>query len=196
MEKKNKFNESLGVSYPYFSFLFLFDEYVKKMSAIQSLDFNLLLENVKGEDQEVSAELSVNRLEPKEKVELCKLMSRSAGKFNIYKGVGFGNDLRNPSLNLNQSLHIRADFGSESDEIEYVMSLISSLTLAKAFAAYSYFKSRLSSPFRMIQVYWDGNFFFLSLGFFCKLQHLICFKRSEKLRCSESDFRKRHVDRK
>ena len=167
-ESRKQFNLSLGCLYPYLSLNFLFEHQLNKLKSVPSIDPMLLTQHLSKNNIQPT-ELSVVSLKKEEHIELCKLMSRSAGRPNIYYQLGLGYDLRENttrwdmnklelSPKLAKYMHaikqgLCPEFESEQDENEFKVELISKLTLSEAYILYCHYLERMNSPFRVIECY-------------------------------------------
>lgn len=144
-KKRNEFNHSIGAKYPFFSLLYMFEDYVKKMSTVACLDFDLLMSNSPVDD----SELSISRLNRDEQIQLCRLMSRSAGRVNPFELINMDPMLREFPENYNFSIPNPIDSDKEDD---YFLNLMDELTMSEAYILYKRFISRLNSPYRSIEL--------------------------------------------
>ena len=162
-EKRKQFSLGLNCAHPYFNLVFLFNDYVEKMKQAPFLNFVYLAQNLphkSDNDHGLSVEKVI--VNEKHRVGLCKLMSRSSGALNFYRMFGFGYDLREErsrvSVVPSEKIKIPSENCTEEDEINFVNSAVSKLTLSDAFIIYSHLKHRINTPFRAITVLFDGKF--------------------------------------
>jgi hypothetical protein len=166
LEMRNNFNSN--VKYPYFSTLFMISDYVKRMSHAQSLDVTLLINSFRNEDP--NDDMSVLQLKREHQIELCKLMSRSAGKINYQKLIGLGTDYRGKWFVRDKNTRndpkiqelMRRPIRTADDLLEFTADCLPYLTMAESYIAFSTIKMRLTSPYRAIDVYWWGKYFFFN----------------------------------
>ena len=166
LEMRNNFNSN--VKYPYFSTLFMISDYVERMSHAQSLDVTLLINSFRNEDP--NDDVSVLQLKREHQIELCKLMSRSAGKINHQKFIGLGTDYRGKWFVRDKNTRndpkiqelIRRPIRTADDLLDYTGDCLPYLTMAESYIAFSTIKMRLTSPYRAIDVYWWGKYIFFS----------------------------------
>ena len=166
-ESRKQFNLSLGCLYPYLSLNFLFEHQLNKLKSVPSIDPMLLTQHL-SKNPIQNAELTVVSLKKEEQIELCKLMSRSAGRPNIYYQLGLGYDLRENTTRWDRDFELSSkfakymhtikqglcpEFESEQDENELKAELISKLTLSEAYILYCHYLERMNSPFRVIECY-------------------------------------------
>lgn len=184
-ENRTKYTVSIGFKYSYFSLIHLMDEYLKRISKVACLDFNLLVKYLpksskSSHHHELSEALNVNGLNRDEQLKLCKLMSRSSGKINFFKLFGFDCLLRDvierkdgrcrttiTTTNINTSKAIANSdkpndktTSCESNTIndEHLLSSMMSLTLSEGYIFFDRFKKRLTMPFKGVTTYRFGLF--------------------------------------
>lgn len=144
-KKRFDFNQAIGAKYPYFSILFMIDEYVKRTSTVACLDFDLLINNSPVDD----SDLSITNLNRDEQIQLCRLMSRSAGRVNPFELVNMDPLLREYTDNYDYSLPDQLDSDKEDENF---LNSINELTISEAYILYKRFITRLNSPYRTVEL--------------------------------------------
>lgn len=157
-ERRSSFNAAIKCAHPFFNFGYLIMEYLNQVTLVSSLDFDFLIKTC---PQEPGDELSVRSLAREQQIELCRLMSRNAGRLNYYRILGFGADFRQPkpawphNNQLVQQYHALTD---NHKKIELILSNLASMTLAEAYALYCAYQTKLASPYRQINVFHNPEF--------------------------------------
>lgn len=147
-EKRIEFNISIGFKYSYFSPLHLIDDYVKKMSRVAGLDFNLLTRYLPKDNH-----LSVASLSKENMFELCKLISRSSGKVNYYVLMGFDSMLRQ---NVKRPIERMTPKQVESLDEEFVLNNATKLGLSEGFIFLERYSRCLQSLYSTVEKAQDG----------------------------------------
>jgi hypothetical protein len=127
-----------------------------------------LINSFRNEDP--NDDMSVLQLKREHQIELCKLMSRSAGKINYQKLIGLGTDYRGKWFVRDKNTRndpkiqelMRRPIRTADDLLEFTADCLPYLTMAESYIAFSTIKMRLTSPYRAIDVYWWGKYFFLN----------------------------------
>ena len=142
--------------------IYQMNQYNMRMAKVASLNFSLLDVNLKHFNA-INNQLSVSNLNKDYKLELCKLMSRSAGRINHFKMFGIGSDLRESSSSLEEKrrheniIRDTIDFNRlklpGNNQIDFFLSNFNKLTMAEAYIIYKMFQNRLTLPYRKLEVY-------------------------------------------
>ena len=166
-EKRLQYNKANGWDHPLYSLTFLVNDYLQAASKQGgSLDFNLLNAQI----EKTNDPLCVSQLNNEERLELCKLMSRSAGRLNKYSLYGIDATLRENTHNFNIDFKkygkhadnlkngLPLEFANEAEEDQFLTTELPKLTLAESFAVYEHFAEKLTSPWRKIKFFYGKNF--------------------------------------
>ena len=165
IQRKSQFNQSINCQHPYLSVNYLLNDYLADTTQVACLDFNMLSNAIPNDENDP---LTVRALQTEQQVELCRLMSRNAGKLNFYKLAGFGNDFREcksvvgstekEKKLLDQYLSLKSD----EERHEFALANLNSLTVAQAYALYKAYQLKHSSSYRRISVFYNKNMYRLS----------------------------------
>ncbi len=160
-ENRFNYNKSFGWDHPAFSLSFLVSEYIKTFSKMAgSLDFDFLNSHIKKNND-------LYQLSNDERLELCKLMSRTAGRLNKFSMLGIDYtldemtnmpDIKKYGKNTkNLYKYLPLEFESEAEENQYLLYEISKLSIGLSYSVYEYYAQRFSSPYRNIQLCSDAK---------------------------------------
>lgn len=140
-EIRSQFNVDLGYKHGYYSPLFLLAAFVKRMTRSPALNFVRLSERL---PSSFSPELDINGVSEPLRLQLCKLMSRSAGWINLWVMFGFDCWLRETPRGFKPSLTIPVSLEcSEAKSIQWIYSM----SMSEAFIWYDRVMSRINAPY-------------------------------------------------
>ena len=154
-EQRQDFIANTGFKHAYVSPLFLMNNYVSQMSKIQSLDPKLLGENLP--DKALFAKNAALGLSESENVNLCKLMSRNAGKINFFELYSLRPcDFKSKVYAALENSLIESSASRESDRLNTLLTA----PLMHSFGFYCNFKEKIAAPYRMFDPFWTRKTFF------------------------------------
>jgi len=127
-----------------------------------SLDFDFLNSQTK----KTNKPFCVHQLNNDERLELCKLMSRTAGRLNTYSMFGIDYTLlENTNTRIdfkkygkhaeNMSKYLPLEFENDAEENQFAINEISKLPIGVSYMVYEHFSQRFSSPWRKCHFYYN-----------------------------------------
>lgn len=154
-EARVHFNTQIGFKYAYFSPIFLLHTHVERQCRTASLDYTRLSQTLPPPhiSGAFDPNLDVNTLDNDQRVQLCRLMSRSAGRINFWKMFMFDSWLRQMPTKKPSITQLQLS----QDPKELIFNNISSLSLSKAFIIYHRLMIRCQAAYSQAVTYRFGT---------------------------------------